>query len=156
MRGSTERVCSRAVKFTRSTERVCCGRGEASTVACVRQITATVEALGMATSSTGTSPLALLPLPSVASLSAPQVRGASCVWCSATFGSGPAVDLGPRVLKNLDARTQWFPRSCRACTATAALTALHGHAPMCEQCTEEAGLCDTGVALTRMIREYRR
>lgn len=112
----------------------------------------------MATSSsTDSSALALLPLPRVAALSTPQVRGASCVWCSATFGpGGPAVDLGPRVLKHLDARTQWFPRACRPCVAKAALTALHAHAPLCEQCTDEAGHCDTGRSLTRLIREYRR
>lgn len=111
----------------------------------------------MATSSsTDTEALALLALPRVADLSTPQVRGASCVWCSGTLVTGPAVDLGPRTLKHLDARTSWFPRACRDCVAGTALAALHGHAPMCEQCIDEAGHCDTGRALTRLIREYRR
>lgn len=101
-------------------------------------------------------PLALLALPSVASLSTPQVRGVSCVWCSATLASSAVIDLGPRTLKHLDARTQWFPRSCRPCVAEQALTALHAHAPMCEQCVDEAGVCETGLLLTRLIREYRR
>jgi hypothetical protein len=100
--------------------------------------------------------LALLPLPGVDGLSAFQVRGKSCVWCAGVLTSEAVVDLGPRRLKNLDAKTQWFPRACRPCTAAIALSTLHAHAPNCEQCIDNADHCDTGRALYRLIRENRR
>jgi hypothetical protein len=125
----------------------------------VRRITATVEAQGMTTikgTDTPTDVLALLPLPGAGGLSAFQIRGKSCVWCAGVLASGAVVDLGPRVLKNLDTRTQWFPRSCRPCVAKRANRALVDHAPKCEQCVDDAANCETGRALYRLIRENRR
>jgi hypothetical protein len=104
----------------------------------------------------GTDVLALLPLPDVGDLSAFQVRGKSCVWCAGVLASGAVVDLGPRRLKHLDATTRWFPRACRTCTAAIALSTLHAHAPSCEQCADNAGECETGRGLYRLVRENRR
>jgi hypothetical protein len=104
----------------------------------------------------GADALALLPLPDVGSLSAPQVRGKSCVWCAGVLASEAVVDLGPRRLKHLDTHTQWFPRACRPCTAAIALSTLHTHAPSCEQCVDDAGRCETGRGLYRLVRDNRR
>jgi hypothetical protein len=50
----------------------------------------------------------------------------------------------------------WFPRACRPCAGERAYAALFLHAPMCEQCADEAGRCETGRILHRLVREGRR
>ncbi|MEU1597274.1 hypothetical protein ABZ468_31590 [Streptomyces sp. NPDC005708] len=85
-----------------------------------------------------------------------QQRGAACVWCAQTLTAETALDLGERRIKVLDGDITAFPRGCRPCTADAAYRALMDHAPRCEQCVDDAGRCDTGVALRRLMREGRR
>ncbi|MGI5139427.1 hypothetical protein [Streptomyces sp. CA-106110] len=85
-----------------------------------------------------------------------QQRGAACVWCAQTLTAETAVDLGERRIKVLDNYVTAFPRGCRPCTATAAYRALMDHAPDCEQCVDDAGSCETGMALRRLMREGRR
>ncbi|MGW2934757.1 hypothetical protein ACWDA7_23525 [Streptomyces sp. NPDC001156] len=67
-----------------------------------------------------------------------------------------AVDLGERRIRVLDSHVTAFPRGCRPCSATAAFRALHDRTPNCEQCVDDAGSCETGIALRRLIREGRR
>ncbi|MEU5374451.1 hypothetical protein [Streptomyces sp. NPDC005968] len=111
------------------------------------------------TEATDTAPVwgrASLPLPGVGDLSKEQQRGAACVWCKTHLTAESAVDLGERRIRVLDSYITAFPRGCHPCTGDAALRALHGHAPRCLRCIEDAGSCDIGVALRRLMREARR
>lgn len=101
--------------------------------------------------------LAILALPDLAALTDAQVRGKACVWDAAALTTVMAVDLGERMspLAATGTDMRWFPRACRSCVPTLALSTLYGHAPMCEQCVDDAGSCDTGMALRRLEREYR-
>lgn len=54
------------------------------------------------------------PLPPVESMSAQQLRGTRCVWCSAELTATTAVDLGARP-EYAGASVFIFPRRCRAC-----------------------------------------
>lgn len=101
--------------------------------------------------------LALLALPDLNGLSDAQTRGAACVWCrdETPLTAESAVDLGEH-LSAFDGREmRWFPRAHRRCTQTAALAALHDHAPLCERCVDDASGCETGMTLRRLMREYR-
>lgn len=108
--------------------------------------TQTVDALG------------LLALPSLDDLTDRQVRGTTCVWDSALLTTETAVDLGERMsaLSGTTSPMRWFPRACHRCVHTAAYAALMDHAPLCEQCVDEAAGCDTAVGLRRLMREHRR
>jgi hypothetical protein len=94
----------------------------------------------------------------VGDLNEPQQRGAECVWCRAHLTAETAVDLGERRIRVLDRYVTAFPRGCRPCTATAAYRALLDHTQVdrCEHCADDAGSCETGIALRRLIREGRR
>lgn len=94
--------------------------------------------------------IALLPLPALSNLSEPQLTGHVCVWGGEALTPETAVDLGKR---KLDARTV-FPRGCLRCVERAAVGVLFGHSAGCEDC--DAGQCDTGRALNRVIRLGRR
>jgi hypothetical protein len=99
--------------------------------------------------------LAILTLPAYNDLREEQARGAACIWCTAALTTETAVDFGERRHKRLDGRFSTFPRACRPCTHDAAYRALLDHAPNCEQCTDDADNCDTGLALRRLMRECR-
>ncbi|MGW2936926.1 hypothetical protein ACWDA7_34910 [Streptomyces sp. NPDC001156] len=99
---------------------------------------------------------AAVPLPGVGDLGEQQQRGAACVWCGTSLTAETAVDLGERRIRVLDSHVTVFPRGCGPCTAEAALRSLHDHAPGCDLCVAEAGSCDVGVALRRLMREARR
>jgi hypothetical protein len=103
--------------------------------------------------------LALLVLPDLNGLADAQTRGATCVWCTddTRLTAETAVDLGEH-LSPLDGREpgmRWYPRAHRRCVQNTALAALHDHAPLCEQCVDDASTCDTGLTLRRLMREYR-
>jgi hypothetical protein len=103
--------------------------------------------------------LAQLTLPELNGLSDAQTRGAACVWCcdDTPLTAVSAVDLGEHI-SPLDGREpgmRWFPRAHRRCVQTAALAVLHDHAPLCEQCVDNASDCETGMTLRRLMREYR-
>ncbi len=97
--------------------------------------------------------LELLALPEFDGLDGDQIRGRACVWC----GCGPltvtAVDFGVRMGSQC---RRWYPRSCGPCAGEHAHRGLFQHAPMCEQCVDEAGQCTVGRILYRLIREGRR
>ncbi|MEV7286057.1 hypothetical protein AB0O01_16045 [Streptomyces sp. NPDC093252] len=103
-------------------------------------------------SHTPRDPVELLPLPPTNTLTADQIRGAVCLWdpTEAPLTPETAVDLHPR-------RDQvcWFPRACTHHTARQAYRTLLDHAPGCAPCTRDAGTCDTGRALRRLMREGR-
>ncbi|MCT7356768.1 hypothetical protein N4P33_32190 [Streptomyces sp. 15-116A] len=81
-----------------------------------------------------------------------QARGTACVWCaSAPLSAETAVDLGEQKA----AGPTWYPRSCRGCAAERAHRGLFDHAPMCEQCADEASRCEVGLILYRLIRQGR-
>ena len=99
--------------------------------------------------------LALLPLPDLDGLTDDQTRGATCVWCpvdSPPLTVETAIDLGEHMslLSGSTSPMRWFPRSCRAHAAHAALKALHDHAPSCEQCTDDPACCEIGRVLRRV------
>ncbi|TXS36004.1 hypothetical protein EAO72_20705 [Streptomyces sp. or43] len=60
------------------------------------------------------SPPLTEPLPPVASLSAQQLRGTNCVWCSAELTAKTAVNLGARP-EYEGSSVFIFPRRCRPC-----------------------------------------
>ncbi|MFD8027801.1 hypothetical protein ACFV3F_03425 [Streptomyces sp. NPDC059717] len=111
------------------------------------------------TEATDTTPVwgrASLPLPGVGDLSEEQQRGASCVWCTNSLTAETAIDLGERRIRVQGSHVTAFPRGCHPCTQRAALRALHDHAPGCISCIADAGSCDIGMALRRLMREARR
>lgn len=91
--------------------------------------------------------LALLHLPDYGGLARAQQRGAACVWCAVALAPSTAVRLGARTFSG---PYDWFPRGCKSCTAPHALMALHGHAPRCEQCTDDPACCELGRVLRRL------
>lgn len=101
--------------------------------------------------------IALLPLPDLNTRTDDQTRGKTCVWDGIPLTSETTVDLGERLspLNGSTSPMRWFPRACRSCVQRAALRALHDHAPLCEQCVDDASGCDTGMELRRLMREYR-
>ena len=97
--------------------------------------------------------LELLELPALETVADGQSRGADCVWC--TYGpltTEMAVALGERKSRGVTR----FPRACPPCAAAHAHAALFKHAPTCEQCVDEAEVCEVGRVLYRLIREGRR
>lgn len=98
---------------------------------------------------------ALLPLPSLDYMSERQLRGYVCVWGGEQLVNGAAVDLGPRRKKRLGGDYQIFPRACRTCAREAAIRVLRVHRGSCEQCTDDATVCDVRAALDRLAREGR-
>ena len=98
--------------------------------------------------------LEILGLPSRDGLEDDQARGATCVWCRFRLTAETAVDLGEH-LSPPDG-TRWFPRACRKDTADRAHRGLFTHAPLCEQCTDDASSCDVSRLLYRLVRENRR
>ncbi|MET8828494.1 hypothetical protein ABZX40_22670 [Streptomyces sp. NPDC004610] len=95
----------------------------------------------------------LLPLPPIDTLTADQIRGAVCLWDPTEDPLTPdtAVDLHAR-----QARIRWFPRACSRHTGRQAYRLLLDHAPRCDRCIRDAGICGTGIARRRLIREGRR
>lgn len=102
---------------------------------------------------TSSDALALLSIPGYDGLSRAQQRGAECVWCAVVLTPATAVQLGARTFSG---PYQWFPRGCKLDVVVYAMRALHTHAGKCEQCVDDAGLCDTGIGLRRLMREGRR
>ncbi|MFJ9822285.1 hypothetical protein ACIRU3_45115 [Streptomyces sp. NPDC101151] len=108
--------------------------------------------------STATQPgfLTLLELPAPETLTATQLGGAHCVWCATELHGDTAVDLEPRHdhIKGVPGR--WCPRGCRRCTLKPLLALVQVHPGICEQCTDDASLCETRRALRTLARELRR
>ncbi|SEC05341.1 hypothetical protein SAMN04490357_1061 [Streptomyces misionensis] len=100
--------------------------------------------------------LAHLELPAPSRLTAPQVRGAHCVWCGVQLEGATAVDLGQRYEAIHGVVGRWFPRSCRPCTLPYALTAYKTHWATCEQCVDDETLCETQRGLRALALELRR
>jgi len=98
---------------------------------------------------------AVVDLPSVTGLSEQQVRGTACVWCGVILDD-TAVDFGAQKAQFAGSETSWFPRGCGRCVADRAYRTLLDHAPLCEQCVDDASTCETGVSLRRLMREGRR
>ncbi|MET9254609.1 hypothetical protein [Streptomyces sp. NPDC003717] len=124
----------------------------------MRQITATGEVDSMPSDtvpSSHTAPpdaLKLLTLPDVATLTPDQRRGAVCVWGDEQLHADTAVDLGERT----GAAGRWWPRACPRHAGERAHRALFDHAPLCEQCTDDSGRCETNLNLYRLVRDGRR
>jgi hypothetical protein len=94
--------------------------------------------------------LALLQLPERAKLTDGQQRGAICVWCPEALTGESAVDFG----EQQDSEGQsWFPRACRRDVAARAHDALFTHRGTCEQCTDNATVCDLVRVLYRLVRQ---
>ncbi|MFE1882658.1 hypothetical protein [Streptomyces diastatochromogenes] len=112
--------------------------------------------MSTATQTNQSSPLTLLQLPAPAALTAAQLRGAHCVWCAAELHGDTAVDLEPRHddIKGVPGR--WYPRGCRPCTRKPLLLLVRTHPGECEQCTDDASLCETRRALRALALELRR
>jgi len=100
--------------------------------------------------------LAHLELPAPSQLTAPQVRGAHCVWCDMRLEGATALDLGQRREEIGGVVSRWFPRGCRRCAEREALKALVEHGQTCEQCVDDRTRCPTGLSLVRAVRAARR
>ena len=98
--------------------------------------------------------LALFQLPDLDEQTQDQKRGAACVWCGTGLSAETAVDLGERRHRG-PGHFSTFPQSCRPCAQTAANRALQDHVQCCEQCVDDVSQCETGMALTRVMRETR-
>ncbi|KMS75652.1 hypothetical protein ACH49_21340 [Streptomyces leeuwenhoekii] len=96
--------------------------------------------------------LTLLGLPDIDTLTPEQVRGAVCLWCPGRLTAETAVDLGEQTGE----AGRWWPRACGPCVGRRAHQALYTHVSMCEPCVDNVGRCQTGLALTRLVRSYRR
>ncbi|MGI5138812.1 MULTISPECIES: hypothetical protein [unclassified Streptomyces] len=103
-----------------------------------------------------TNAATLLRLPAGVRLSKRQEQGADCAWCGITLSPATVVDLGVRRVRFLDDYRSIFPQGCRRHAGEAAYRALFDHAPDCEACIKDAGSCEIGVQLQRLIRECRR
>jgi hypothetical protein len=96
--------------------------------------------------------LPLIPLPPLEVLPDARARGAECVWCGGPLSTATAIDLGERDSDG----AHWFPRACRSCTRRAVMAARNDHPGRCEQCTDDAGICETRRALHALALELRR
>lgn len=99
--------------------------------------------------------LDILALPGLDGLSEQQVRGTACIWGGEPLNTETAVDLGERTTQLDGQPLRWFPRACRRDVQTAALKALHEHAPDCGQCITDGMRCDMGRTLNQIIRRHR-
>lgn len=97
-----------------------------------------------------------LELPALGTLTDQQVRGQVCVWDGAPLTVASAMDLGEQTASRAGQRVRWFPRACRPCLGLRAYQALLDHGSTCEQCVDDGSRCDTGVGLSRLVREARR
>lgn len=100
--------------------------------------------------------LELLALPAREGLTDDQARGRACVWCGREpLTVATSADLGEQtsVVPGSASAIHWYPRACRPCAAERAHKALFQHAPMCEQCVDEAGRCEVSLILYRLVRE---
>ena len=101
--------------------------------------------------------LALLPLPDLDTRTDDQTRGRTCVWDSTPLIAETAIDLGERMspLDGSASLMRWFPRACTTCVREAATAAIRDHTGTCEQCTDNAALCEIRAALEQLTREGR-
>lgn len=102
--------------------------------------------------------LHVLVLPSLDLVTDAQTRGATCVWCDGPLTTDVAVDLGEQMspLKGTTSPMRWTPRACPACTAERATRGRFAHAPTCEQCADEASVCEVGQGLMELVGRYSR
>jgi hypothetical protein len=96
---------------------------------------------------------ALLVLPPLDTLGPDRARGAVCLWCPERLTAETAVDLGEQTDPEAG---RWWPRACGPCAGRRAHDALYDHVARCEPCVDDVGQCETGLALTRLVRRYRR
>ncbi|MGW2426550.1 hypothetical protein ACWC0C_46650 [Streptomyces sp. NPDC001709] len=96
--------------------------------------------------------LPLIPVPPLDVLPEARARGAECVWGGEPLSTATAIDLGER----RENGTTLFLRGCRSCTRRAVLAARNSHPGMCEQCTDDATICETRRALHALAMELRR
>jgi hypothetical protein len=97
--------------------------------------------------------LALLALPHFDTLPPDRSRGAVCLWCPERLTGETAVDLGEHTDPEAG---RWWPRACGRCVGRRAHQALYTHVAQCEPCVDDVGQCETGLALTRLVRRHRR
>lgn len=101
--------------------------------------------------STTTQP-GLLDLPAPATMNPAQLRGAHCVSCTAELHGDTAVDLEPRQDSIYGVVGRWYPRGCRGCSLRLVLALVRTHSGACEQCADDATLCETRRALALELR----
>ncbi|AJP03087.1 hypothetical protein TU94_18015 [Streptomyces cyaneogriseus subsp. noncyanogenus] len=97
--------------------------------------------------------LELLAAPPLNTLSPDRAHGAVCLWCPERLTAETAVDLGEQTDPEAG---RWWPRACGPCAGRRAHDALYDHAARCEPCVDDVGQCETGLALTRLVRRHRR
>ncbi|MFJ5259076.1 hypothetical protein ACIQAC_01195 [Streptomyces sp. NPDC088387] len=103
--------------------------------------------------------VAVLVLPEIDGLAVDQTLGAACVWCNCPLPVATAVDLGEPLSpcgSTAISGMRWCARSCPSCVAERAHRGLYSHIPDCEQCTDDAEVCDVGRILYRLVRDHRR
>lgn len=98
--------------------------------------------------------LRIIAVPEIGSgLTPEQIRGDACVWGATPLHSGTGIDLGPRHGTFMGQSTIWHPRACRPCLNRAARAEYEGHRGVCEQCVDDAALCETRHTLRRIVLE---
>lgn len=100
--------------------------------------------------------LSVLVLPSLDDVTDDQSRGATCVWDGVPLKTDMAVGLGEQLspLTGTPAPMRWMPRACPACVLDRATRARFAHAPTCEQCADNAALCEIGRGLQELVKRY--
>ncbi|UDM05428.1 hypothetical protein [Streptomyces longhuiensis] len=105
---------------------------------------------------TTTGDLAAVVLSPITTLTQAQVRGAACVWCAVALNNSTAIDLGVRETDAHGTVGRWFPRGCRPCAMRRVYPAQLDHTAICEQCTDDPGLCAPGTWFRLVMRQVRR
>ncbi|QDO02206.1 hypothetical protein FNV62_43675 [Streptomyces sp. RLB3-17] len=103
--------------------------------------------------------LEVLALPALAGLAEAKAAGRDCVWGGERLTIETVVDLGEQLAPNADSHSlvgeRWFPRACPKCVVDRAQRAMFAHCSTCKDCVAEAGRCDVGRGLYRLMREHR-
>lgn len=109
----------------------------------------------MSSTASERTPGDLLPLPMLGKLTPEQIRGASCVWCTAPLTGATAIDFGACHGSLMGQATIWYPRACAPCTSKQARQEYATHPRTCEQCTDDPTVCGDRRALRRLALENR-
>lgn len=103
--------------------------------------------------------LEVLALPTLSSLDEDRATGRTCVWGGELLTIETAVELGEQLSPNPSSTSvigeRWFPRCCSSCVTDRAKQGLFAHCSTCEACAAEAGRCETGRGLYRLMRQWR-
>ncbi|MGW6215177.1 hypothetical protein [Streptomyces sp. NPDC055109] len=103
--------------------------------------------------------LEVLALPALDTLNEDRAAGRACVWGGELLTIETAVHLGEQLSPNPSSTSvigeRWFPRACSNCVTARAQQGMFAHCSTCSECAAEAGRCETGRGLYRLMRQWR-